>query len=281
MARDINNSWTAFTAPTGKTITNYSLENNGVEIAEVASNVLSVNNISVPDAEINTRVRAKYDDNSYSAYSNVVTVAAASASSSILFSDTFDGTTIDTTVNWNQNTAGSPITFAQNGEIQLTMPGSNGQVAFYENNIISKNSFVATSPKYLRFSIKSSNKGGATWFVGFSQESDPTLDRNKLGFQAGASLRWNTKIGTSNNLVEIAEDITSYAHFKVRVTNTSIQIYKWSGTAWVLWTPEITHTLAGPFYALIGGNDRNGNPGNIQVDDFYITDADFTGLIPS
>ena len=76
MARDIDNSWTAATPPVGKTITNYSLENNGVELIEVG-NVLSANGVTVPnDLEINTRVRAKYNDATYGPYSNVVTIAA-------------------------------------------------------------------------------------------------------------------------------------------------------------------------------------------------------------
>ena len=78
MARLINNSWVAATPPAGKTITNYSLENNGVQVIEVG-NVLVANGVSVGDEAINTRVRAKYNDGTYGPYSNVVTIAAVSA----------------------------------------------------------------------------------------------------------------------------------------------------------------------------------------------------------
>ena len=77
MARNINNSWQAAVPPTGRTITNYSLENNGSEVVEVG-NVLVANGVTInDDLAINTRVRAKYDDNSYGPYSNVETIAAA------------------------------------------------------------------------------------------------------------------------------------------------------------------------------------------------------------
>ncbi len=84
MSRNTNNSWTAFTPPSGKTITNYSLENNGVEVIEVG-NVLVANSLLInDDLAINMRVRAKYNDNSYSAYSNVQTIAAASVANTKL-----------------------------------------------------------------------------------------------------------------------------------------------------------------------------------------------------
>ena len=82
MARNIDNSWTAAVPPAGKTITNYSLENNGVEVVEVG-NVLVANGITIAnDSEINTRVRAKYNDATYGPYSNVVTVGVAPTISS-------------------------------------------------------------------------------------------------------------------------------------------------------------------------------------------------------
>ena len=117
MARNTNNSWVAAVPPSGKTITNYSLENNAVEVIEVG-NVLVANGVSVPDTEINMRVRAKYNDGTYGPYSNVETIAAVTTG--ILFQDDFTGTTIDTG-KWAVTTPNaSRSSVSQNGELDLS-----------------------------------------------------------------------------------------------------------------------------------------------------------------
>ena len=280
MARNTNNSWVAAVPPSGKTITNYSLENNAVEVIEVG-NVLVANGVSVPDTEINMRVRAKYNDGTYGPYSNVETIAAVTTG--ILYQDDFTGTTIDTG-KWAVTTPNaSRSSVSQNGELDFNILGGGTESDYAGTRLLTANLAGAIG---FTFDMKKTALGMG-FSIGISNSVNIAAAAEWLAYvmlQTFTTGRLYERTAGTANFVAVSHvgDQDNYVSYKAIVIGGTLTMYQWNGTVWVSMGAISKSMWSGDKFGFI--ECRSASAGavdiNLFVDNFAVVSADFATLRP-
>lgn len=210
---------------------------------------------------------------------------------SILFSDTFDGTVIDT-AKWDlTNPDNTVITFTQNDDLTIQSTSPSSAISSALNFLATDSNFNATTTKVLSFDIRSLKQdtfGG--WSVGFSSYPNGGDDFlaifSPLG-DTGNFIRLQAQENASDVIASTVKAIdveSAFTSFKILITPTDTTFYVWSTglNDWdVLETTSHTWTTTN-FKVRIGQghNDADSDQNRNIYDNIYVTDSDFSSRYP-
>lgn len=213
---------------------------------------------------------------------NVFNVENPGDPSYILFKDDFTGTTIDTN-KWTvvePNTAKVEIT--QNDKLIFTSKSTSTETTFI--NYLVSAALDLTTLKVITFDIFKGADNSNLWSIGLNLHSPPLqtdyISIQKSNTNGNIWLRvWDSGAGVHQD--DITLDIeTTIQTFKI-VINTDIEYYHWTGGAWVqIGTTFSTHGLTGNYYPYLTQQDSTTATNFLDVDNFVVTDTDFSTQRP-
>lgn len=220
----------------------------------------------------------------YNAPSNAVEVDL-SGGSSIVFSDDFTGSTIDTAKWTIVNPTPSSISITQNNEIIYSTLNNTGDSPLGTDYIISKTGLeVGTGTAVFSFDLYFETLGsGPSSNVGISKAT-PGNTRADI-FRIGRSttentITFNATVGdvdeSAANVVANCYDV--YKTFKIKFIDGACTFYHWDGSSWDLLNTRPS-TYSGVFY--IWGAAQNNLVKDFKLDNVYITNTDFTTQYPA
>lgn len=204
----------------------------------------------------------------------------------ILFSDVFTGTTIDT-AKWDvTNPNSANITFVQNGNLTVSSDGT-GSISSGANYMTSDSTWDLSTTKAFSFDIQSNNQdcyGG--WIIALSNGVDNYIVFYNGTANSGTNIRLLAAEGGVSfiNTADINLPLSTTKTIKILVTPTTTSISYWNGSAWVSIT-SAAHTWSASDLKIriANGNNSNDTAPNLNTnvfDNVYIVDGDFSTQYP-
>lgn len=192
----------------------------------------------------------------------------------IVFEDDFTGVTIDETTKWDIEDANSNLVFSQNDKLTLTCSGTST----LKPRIITQATFD-NAVNVVSFDLDVDNQNANQWSIGL-RDAIPSNDG--MYFQkttvVGSLQFFMVIAGSSTSTVVFASDISTTKSFKMVDNGTTVKVYEWVTSAWVE-----KGSYSGTMGAVTKGTAHmEGNANQVMnVDNFYICDADFSTQYPT
>ena len=201
-----------------------------------------------------------------------------------IFSETFDGSVINTT-DWTMVQT-SLIDWSQNDKLILA-ENSASQGLVYDNYYRYNTPFDLYDMVAFSFDIQiiGAEQDAIDYSVGICKDLNVSSYITNIGFHngVGSLVRANARMGGVNNEDSISIDIlTAPGSFKGVLSNnkTTMTFYYWTG---VLWQSFHTATITqfGNYYPHVAVNSKTGVAQvSLTVDNFYVTTRDYDTQYP-
>lgn len=195
-----------------------------------------------------------------------------------LFSDTFDGSTIDT-AKWAE--VENTLALTQNNELIGIADTTAGST--YDSSLTGQSSIALTSIAAISFDLDAVPSQLGLYSIGITKDSDQTNNVDRIAILRSTSsgnvilqMR-ESSVNTKSETVSL--DISTAKTFKITITGSTVKWWYWN-TSWTQLGTSGTHTSTGNWFPGIAGNSNSGESLTIHVDNYYITDADFSTQYP-
>jgi len=208
------------------------------------------------------------------------TKSSTPTTGNILFSDTFDGTIIDV----NKWTKYDPSSKAvQDDELTVTMTGVSNETQWLRY-LRGQSAIDIADIKVLSFDIDVDDQDQSTWGVFVSADETPSDYSNLIGVRrigtAGSVFIVSRASDVNISTETVALDISTTKTMKVIIDSGNVSFYYWSGSSWTSLGASTTTTLTGSVYPTILFSDTVGQPIVMNIDNYSVTNIDFSTQYP-
>lgn len=214
-------------------------------------------------------------------FTSIVSNAVTVDLDSFIFSDRFDGNTINLS-KWNIINPDASVVFSQNDELICSASGAAASDPISSNGL---RSVVAQCnldayPKILTFDLQNDLQN-RWWRVGLWKNADLTVTDDVMYFSRNSATKIALTIKQGGSVVDngiVDYDASVKRAMKLVITSTKCQFFYWSGSAWVSLSSH-THAaiFSGDFYVGITQDDSTADSGAsvMTIDNLVLTDEDF------
>lgn len=217
-----------------------------------------------------------YTDSAFGSDSGTPEVGAT-----ILFSDTFAGTSIDT-AKWNTYPS-ADFSITQNDGLLVTGLTTNPSPTLAYFDTVGKFS-VATAGKVVAMTFKMNNAGATDLSVlrdfRFGSGSGGLTDGLRFARNSTNNNQWDftIRINGSETTADKPSGVATDTPVKVVIDSNVASFYSWNGSAWVL---ETTGASDDNTYELTFNFSAESVTGEFfELEYIYVTEGDFTGVTP-
>lgn len=199
-----------------------------------------------------------------------------------LFEDDFTGSTIDT-AKWDV-TIPTPANYTiTQSEILILTPQANINGTVLENNVRGDDAITLSDIEAVSFDIVNTDQTNNYYQVGLTKDATPSSNIDKIVVNRTITAG-NTQIvvrDTSVNTLQtdVVLDLSTIKTFKITNLAGTIEFWYWNGS-WIT-MGSVAHTLVGNWYPVIGGRDDTSASGDVRIDNFYVSDTDFSTQRPA
>jgi hypothetical protein len=202
-----------------------------------------------------------------------------------LFSDTFDGTIIDTGKWTIVNPQPTQVVFSQNNEYDALLQGAD--TGYLDNHWASVPSFnVAINPTLVftvDFKTTSTELGNGRGYIYLAKNYPSELDVLTLRNDGANTVAIEFKIGGSsqfNQTFTTPLNLTNYQTFKFVLTSAGFDVYVWDTSSWLLLKSHAT-AISGDYNFVLDARSLGADGNTVNYDNVYVCAEDFDSQYPS
>jgi hypothetical protein len=215
-----------------------------------------------------------YSDSVVSATSTVSTQSSVNA----LFYDTFDGTTINTNKWTKTNPNPTAITITQNEKILFN--NIAGGTIGADLNMLDSISINNSSLMAFRFDVTRANTNGSNCYIMIVLDAS-----NRIRINTRSSTDPNSTLvivqGGSNLYINSPTGIAFNGSWKVVKDGNLVNFYRHNGTSWAhIGTEQTINFGSSNFFLRLTMNNVSGGTNESTLDNVYVTDYDYSTLLP-
>lgn len=249
----------------------------------VSAGVVTITNVVEPSGVGNYKIRSIDEAGNEAILSD--------AFASFLLQDDFTGSTIDTSKWLVTNPDPADIEISQNGTLKLGGLNNLADVTAFSNKVDSVSTFDASGILVLKFDIPVNNAtGDGTQFFAIGLSVNGEFDegffitRASLG---GANAAMRIREGSADTLSETSSGQLLQNSFKIiKAANGDVSYYYWNGSWVQVGVTTSTGITSGNLKAVVTHvNSTTTAPVDElcdrEIDNLYVTDADFATLNPA
>lgn len=263
--------------------TRFGFDGDNVWIKELDyDNLIFLNNVYIIEDSAGSTVGGKEAVETYLLSFIGQATDDASQLSTILFNDRFDGEVINTG-KWTvaePNTARVEIT--QDDELIFTTKAIATESTFL--NYLVTSAIDISTLQVISFDILKGAENTNLWSIGLNEHNPPlqtdyiVIQKSNIEDNIWLRIRdINVPLQQEDVVVDIETTIQS---FKI-IIDTDIKYYHWSSGAWgQIGTTYAAHGLTGNYYPFVSMQDSTTATNLLNVDNFYVTDTDFSTQHP-
>lgn len=204
----------------------------------------------------------------------------SAAFSAFLFSDDFAGTVIDVS-KWTVSTPDPNASITQNEVLTLSVNGT--ATGNPKENNVNAAALPASTEKYVTMDYANAAQAGAgsIWF-GIHGDADPTVNSNQIGVLLinATQISISVKQGGASVNQYVTLDVSTAKTLKIKITATTIDFYYWNGSSWAQLGTQFAFAGFATYRPGITIRDTLGAPETYTIDNFVVTDIDFSTQRP-